>query len=134
MSRVRRREPRTRALVALTVLTLVIVGLHWAERFDLGGPPGWTDAALDAWLADPVLVIATVARWLALGLAYYLAILMAAIAVTSDPERVARILPPGLWGLLVAVSRRSSFQGGFLFVHSIPLLVLYCIICSFCCA
>lgn len=94
--------PRWRALAGLAVLGSVIFVLHWAARFELEGPAGWGSDALEAWLADPAIVIATVARWLALGLAYYLSSLMLMIAITADPERIARIVPSGLIGPLAA--------------------------------
>ena len=84
-------------------MLVVIIALHGAARFDLAGPAGWRGESLDVWLDDPVLVIATVARWLALGLAYYLAMVMFAIAVTADPERVTRIVPAGWLGPIAAL-------------------------------
>jgi hypothetical protein len=97
-------SPRLGVAAALiAVLAVVIYGLHGAARFDLGGPSSWSLDGLRTWGEDPLLVVATVARWVALGLAYYLAAVLAALAVTGDSEKVGRVVPRSWIGPLAAM-------------------------------
>ena len=93
---------RIRIFAALAVVIAVIVGLHVAGRFGLRGPTGLSGSELSAWFDDPVAVLATIARWMGLGLAYYLFVAVASIAVLGDhPENeevtgIRRLVPPGI--------------------------------------
>ena len=77
----------------VAALAVVIIGLHWAARFDLGGPEDWSRDGLRAWADDPLVVVATVARWIALGLAYYLAAVLIVLTTSGDSEKVGRMVP-----------------------------------------
>ncbi|RZV42267.1 MAG: hypothetical protein EX269_15140 [Acidimicrobiales bacterium] len=97
-----------RAILVMSVLAAVIVALHYAARFDLGGPAGMDD--VNDWLNDPVLVVATIARWLALIMSYYLLVIVAATATaeTGTGRRwISRIIPErsaALAGLLLGIA------------------------------
>ena len=71
---------------ALVALGITIVVLHGMARFDLRGPTGFSSDELSMWFDDPTLVIATILRWLALFLAYYLAAII--VALTLFGKRV----------------------------------------------
>lgn len=93
-----------RALVVLTGIVVVIGALHSVSRFGLTGPIALDGEALRVWLDDPVAVIATVARWLALILSYYLAFVVAATVVLGDRMANKR------WGWL-ATTRIAGIAG-----------------------
>lgn len=69
---------------ALLALAATIAVLHLMARFDLRGPTGLSGEELSAWFDEPTLVIATILRWLALFLAYYLAAIILALTVFSE--------------------------------------------------
>lgn len=91
---------RIRIFAALAVIVAVILGLHVAGRFGLRGPTGLSGSELSAWFDDPVAVLATIARWMGLGLAYYLFVAVASIAVLGDKGEevtgIRRLVPPGV--------------------------------------
>ncbi len=92
---------RIRALVVLAVIAAVIVGLHLAARLGLRGPTGLSSSELSAWFDDPVAMIATITRWMALVLAYYLFAAVAALALTEpnldeEPTGIRRFVPSGM--------------------------------------
>jgi len=97
-----------RAILVMTVLAIVIVALHYVARFDLGGPAGMDDVG--EWLNDPVLVVATIARWLALIMSYYLLVIVAATATVetgTDRPWISRIIPErsaAVAGLLLGIA------------------------------
>lgn len=89
----------TRTTAVLGGLALLILGLHAAAQLDLRGPTGVSRAELETWLMDPVSAIATVLRWVALVLSYYLAGVVLALSFAGDrletsPARV--LIPHGL--------------------------------------
>ncbi len=92
---------RLRALSILAAIAVVIVALHLASRFGLRGPTGLSGGELSGWFDDPVALVATIARWIALALAYYLFVAVAVLALT-DPEPdgeatgIRRFVPPGM--------------------------------------
>ncbi|MGI9607832.1 MAG: LysM peptidoglycan-binding domain-containing protein [Acidimicrobiales bacterium] len=94
---------RIRTIGALLVLFAVIAMLHFARSFGLEGPSGFSFDALNRWASDPVMVMATVVRWLALALSYYLVIVVALVGF-SGPEQSpsSRLVPPGV-ATMVAV-------------------------------
>lgn len=94
-------QRKRRTFSALFVLVVIIVGLHFAARAGLRGPTGRSMDELNAWAEDPVEVAATVARWVALGLAYYLLVVVAAIGLFTGededaPTGIRRLIPSGL--------------------------------------
>jgi len=90
---------RSRTLLALLVISALIVGLHAAAGLGLRGPTGLGIDELRTWFDDPVTALATICRWLALILAYYLFAVVAAVGLL-DPQHVpaslVRFVPPGL--------------------------------------
>jgi|GEM_PF-5995341 len=69
---------------ALLALAATIAVLHLMARFDLRGPTGLSSEELSAWFDEPTLVVATILRWLALLLAYYLAAIILALTVFAE--------------------------------------------------
>ena len=57
-----------RALLSIGILLCLIVVLHGLGRFGLRGPEGADVESVRRWLQDPVVVVATIIRWLALFL------------------------------------------------------------------
>jgi len=93
------RRPLIRTILVLVVIGLLIVGLHTAARFGLRGPTAFSVDAFGSWFDDPVAVVATICRWLALISAYYLFAVVAALAFLDParvPPSVVRFVPPGL--------------------------------------
>lgn len=101
---------RSRASIALVVVVAVIVGLHALATLGLRGPSGYDRAALDSWISDPIIALATVLRWLALVLAYYLlAVIVAVVAVAGnlDASPLRHVIPSrmaGSIGLLLGLT------------------------------
>ncbi len=90
-----------RTVLALLSLALLIAGLHLAARLGLRGPTGLSASEFGTWFDDPVAAAATIFRWLALALAYYLLVAVAAIGLIeggdgepSGPLR--RLIPSGV--------------------------------------
>lgn len=108
-----RRIARTTAVVA--GLAVVILALHWVGRFDLNGPAAWNGNDLRRWAQDPVVVVATAARWLALTLAYYLIAVVAALSIWGESERISRFVPQRWIAPLAAVLGVSVVVGPILF-------------------
>jgi hypothetical protein len=89
----------TRAIAALLALVCLILGLHALSRLGLRGPTGTSRDELDQWLGDPLPAAATLVRWLALALAYYLAAVVVAVILAG--ERLSNtplryVVPSGL--------------------------------------
>ncbi len=103
-------QRRSRTLKILVALIALIAVLHYSARFGLGGPDLATNDGLSDWLSDPVNVVATFARWVALVLSYYLAVVVAAfgfLGANWDADTLSRFGPRsvvGLVGLLLGVS------------------------------
>ncbi len=99
-----------RTVGVCSALVFLIVALHALGRAGLRGPTGFSMSELTAWLDDPVEVIATVARWVALVLSYYLVAIVLVIAALGDnfeQSLVQHIVPrqiSGLVGLILGVS------------------------------
>ena len=90
-----------RTIAALFALAVIITVLHLAARLDLRGPTGLSGSELGDWLEDPVIAAATVARWVALGLSYYLFVAVAAIGlfvsdIEEQPTGIRRLFPASL--------------------------------------
>lgn len=112
---------RIRALGALAAIAVVIVALHLASRFGLRGPTGLSRAELSDWFDDPVALIATIVRWIALALAYYLFVAVAVLALTEpDPDNAAtgirRLVPPGM-ASVVGVALGLTATAGPAVIH-----------------
>lgn len=89
----------TRAIAVLLALSCLIFGLHAISRLGLSGPTGLSRDELDIWLGDPLPAAATLVRWLALALAYYLAVVVLAVVLAG--ERLEKtplryVVPSGL--------------------------------------
>ncbi|MFT7474286.1 MAG: hypothetical protein ACI81L_001211 [Verrucomicrobiales bacterium] len=88
----------------------VILILHALAGAGLQGPSGLSRDALSTWTDSPVTVLATAARWAALVLAYYLAVVLFSVAVfgeRAEASPVGRAIPAGLVsaiGLLLGTS------------------------------
>ncbi len=95
---------RPRGAAVLLGLIGLIVGLHFASRLGLRGPSRLTGEGVRAWADDPVTAIATVARWVSLMLAYYLAVIVAATMLLGNRVRSNR------WAWLIP-SMTSSIVG-----------------------
>jgi hypothetical protein len=99
-----------RTSLALAALVVVIALLHFAARFDLRGPTGFGSDELSTWVDDPVTAIATIIRWIALLLAYYLTVVVLGVAVFADgleKSPLGQLVPTGLVasiGLLLGIS------------------------------
>ncbi len=81
---------RFRAAVVVLLLLMVIIGLHAATGF------GLNSLSLD----EPVLLVATIARWLAICLSYYLAALTVGLAVLGDRVVETPLAPKAVVALL----------------------------------
>lgn len=99
-----------RGVTVLGAIILVIAGLHFVSRFGLSGPESMTLDSIQDWASEPGAVIATIARWLSLILAYYLAVVIGASLFLGDKpesETFERFTPAsvtGLVGLLLGTS------------------------------
>jgi len=97
-----------RALAVMAGISALIAALHYAARFDLRGPDGLD--SIGEWTNDPIRVIATVARWMALIMSYYLLVIVAATATATTSSRqrwIDRMIPErsaALVGLLLGLS------------------------------
>ena len=98
-----------RTSLALATLVVVIALLHFAARFNLRGPTGFGSAELSTWMNDPVTAIATIVRWIALLLTYYLTAVVLGVAVFADgleKSPLGQLVPTGLVasiGLLLGI-------------------------------
>ena len=90
-------------MLALLAVGAALVFLHWAARFDLTGPTGWSRDELRLWIDDPVTMVATVARWTALVLGYYLIVLIVLLVATTRSPSLSRLLPQRSIGPIAAV-------------------------------
>lgn len=101
---------RRRAMAVLSALVLTIIALHYVARFGLQGPELLGNGGLGEWMDDPVNVIATVARWLSLFLAYYLTVIVGAVSIFGQEwqdghwSRFAPSSITGLVALLLGIS------------------------------
>ncbi len=91
-----------RGAASIGVLLSLVIGLHALARFGLDGPASSIDS-IRSWLGDPIVVAATMLRWLALAFCYYL--LFVAVAMTAAPDRaldgpVGRLVPTRIVALL----------------------------------
>ena len=87
-----------RAAILVSPLAIIAL-LHTVARYGLRGPTGFSSEELSSWFDDPIGVVATIARWLALVLAYYLAAVMWTVFILQDrleESRVGRLMPRGL--------------------------------------
>ena len=71
---------RPRAVMALATMVALIILLHLAARFGLRGPDAFSREGFTQWAQDPVVLVGTVARWLAVALSYYLAVVIFAVS------------------------------------------------------
>ncbi len=74
----------TRAVAALAGTATLIVVLHGLSRLGLRGPTGRSRTEIEDWFADPITAVATIVRWLALVLSYYLAAILVVIIATRN--------------------------------------------------
>ena len=101
---------KLRGILVLVCLVALIVALHVAGRFGLGGPAELTIDGIREWAGRPVEMIATLARWLSLVFAYYLIVVLAAVvllgerAETSGLARFAPSTVTSVIGLLLGAS------------------------------
>ena len=101
---------KLRGILVLVCLFALIVALHVAGRFGLGGPAELTIDGIREWAGRPVEMIATLARWLSLVFAYYLIVVLAAVvllgerAETSGLARFAPSTVTSVIGLLLGAS------------------------------
>ena len=109
-----------RALLSIGILLCLIVVLHGLGRFGLRGPEGADVESVRRWLEDPVVVVATIIRWLALACCYYL--LLVALALTVQPDRTARgpmsrLVPLRVIGLFALAVGTAGVTGAALAPH-----------------
>lgn len=107
---------RIRALAVLVAVAVVIVALHAASRLGLRGPTGLSGGELSTWFDDPVEVVATIARWVALALAYYLFVAVAMLAIVehdpdNEPTGIRRFVPPGMASIIGVALGLSATAG-----------------------
>lgn len=76
--------PPARAVLSLVALAALILSLHSLSRLGLRGPTGPSRAELSAWFDDPIVAVATILRWMALVMSYYLAAVLLAIVATRN--------------------------------------------------
>ena len=88
----RSRPSYVRTVVVLGGLVLLIALLHAVARLGLRGPSDLSIEGINAWMSDPILVMATVARWVSLVLAYYL------LVVTGTSAFFGERLEDSAWG------------------------------------
>jgi len=83
-------------MLALITIVALIVGLHGLSRLGLRGPSGRTRSELESWFDDPLRALATILRWVALVMAYYLAAILAAVIATGNQvdDSLLRFLLP----------------------------------------
>jgi hypothetical protein len=99
-----------RSSAALISIVAIILVLHALAAAGLQGPSGLDREALSTWTDFPATVLATVARWAALVLAYYLAVVLFLVAVFGErveSSPVGSVIPAGLVsaiGLLLGTS------------------------------
>lgn len=97
------RRGMIRVAASTVVLLLVISFLHWAARFELAGPGRWSGDQFRIWLEDPVIVLATAARWTALALSYYLLVVVLLLAAATRSARLSRLVPRRVVGPVSAL-------------------------------
>lgn len=76
--------PPARAVLSLVALGALILSLHSLSRLGLRGPTGPSRDELAVWFDDPIIAIATILRWLALVMSYYLAAVLLAVVATRN--------------------------------------------------
>ena len=83
-------KSKLRAVGLLAAVVALIVGLHLVARLGLSGPDSLTGQGLREWVGDPVLLIATLARWASLIMAYYLAVVIGAVLILGEGVEQSR--------------------------------------------
>ncbi len=73
-----------RAVLALVGTAALILVLHGLSRVGLRGPSGRSRAEIESWFDDPITAVATVLRWMALVMSYYLAAILVAVITTRN--------------------------------------------------
>lgn len=73
-----------RAVAALAGTAMLIVVLHGLSRLGLRGPTGSSRSEIEDWFADPITAVATIVRWLALVMSYYLAAILVVVIATRN--------------------------------------------------
>lgn len=73
-----------RAVLALVGTAALILVLHGLSRVGLRGPSGSSRAEIESWFDDPITAVATILRWMALVMSYYLAAILVAVLATRN--------------------------------------------------